>query len=77
MDDRAKLISILNEINPDLDYETADALVDDGDFSSLEVLTAVMEMESRFHITVDPADVTAEDFNSVDRMLALIEKSRG
>lgn len=76
MNNKEKLIKILMEINPDLDYEKETALVDDGLFDSLEVMTIVTEIDDRFHVEIDPDDVIAENFNSVETMLALIEKAQ-
>ena len=33
-----KLLDILNEINSDVDYEVCDTLIDDGLFSSLDIV---------------------------------------
>lgn len=74
MSNREKLLKILMDINPDIDYKKETSLVDDGLFDSLEVMTIVTEIDDRFHVEIDPDDVIAENFNSVEKMLALIEK---
>ena len=76
MSNKEKLMRILKEINPDIDYEKETSLVDDGLFDSLEVMTIVTEIDDRFHVEIDPDDVIAENFNSVEKMLALIEKEQ-
>lgn len=75
MDNRAKLMAILVEVNPDLDYERETALVDGGLFDSLEIMSIVMDLGDVFHIEIDPDDVVAENFNSADSILRLVEKS--
>lgn len=72
-----KLLRILNEINPDLDYTKESALVDDGLFDSLEVMSIVSEIEDSFHIQIEPDDVLACNFNSADAILELIKKYQG
>ena len=74
MEIREKLIAILTEINPDVDYEKETALVDNGIFDSLEIMSVVSDIEDGFHIEIDAEDVIAENFNSVKNMLELIEK---
>ena len=74
MDNKNKLISILKEIDPDVDYENEVALVDDGIFDSLEVMSIVVGISDAFHIEIDPNDVVAENFNSVQSILELIQK---
>ena len=76
MSNKEKLLKILMEINPDLDYEKETALVDDGLFDSLEVMTIVTEIDNRIHVEIDPDDVIAENFNSVETMLRLIENAQ-
>ena len=71
---KEKLLKILNEINPDLDYETETKLVEDELFDSLEVMSIVSELEDAFHIEIDPDDVIAENFNSVETILKVVEK---
>lgn len=75
MNNKKTLMRILMDINPDIDYENERALVDDGLFDSLEVMSIVTEIGERFHVDIDPDDVIAENFNSVDMILKLIEKS--
>lgn len=75
MSNRDKLMKILRDINPDLDYEKETALVDDGLFDSLEVMSIVTEIDDRFHVEIDPDDVIAENFNSLEMILKLIEKT--
>ena len=76
MSNKEKLVKILMDINPDIDYEKEISLVDDGLFDSLEVMTIVTEIEDRFHIDIDPDDVIAENFNSVEKILKIIKKNQ-
>lgn len=75
MGKKEKLLRILKEINPDVEYETETALVDDGIFDSLEVMTIVTDIEDVFRVSIDPEEVIAENFNSLEMMLKLIDKT--
>lgn len=76
MSNKEKLVKILKDINPDINYETETKLIDNGLFDSLEVMTIVTEIEERFHVEIDPDEVTAENFNSAEMMLKLINKGQ-
>ena len=76
MNSKEILKAILLDINPDLDYDKETALVDDGLFDSLEIMSIVTEIEERLHIEIDPDDVTAENFNSLEMILKLIKKNQ-
>ncbi len=49
-----KLMKILMDINPDVDYEKETSLVDDGIFDSLENFSIVTEIEEKFYVEIDP-----------------------
>lgn len=76
MDNKSKLLKILMEINPDINYEQEIFLVDDSLFDSLEIMAIVTEIESCFHIEINPDDIISENFNSLEMMLKLIERNQ-
>lgn len=49
-----KLIEILEEIQPDADYETCDTLIDDGILDSFAILSIVSELQDEFDISITP-----------------------
>ena len=69
---RERIRALLEEINPDIDYDLCESLVEDGELDSLQILTLVVSMEEEFHISIDPAEVNAENFNSLRLMTDLI-----
>lgn len=71
---KEKILKILKDINPDIDYDSETQLVEDGLFDSLEVMSIVSDLEDVFHIEIDPDDVVAENFNSVKTILKIVEK---
>ena len=76
MNNKDKLLHILMDINPDIDFETETALVDGGMFDSLEIMSLVTDICDYFHVDINPDDVIPENFNSLDAILATIEKNR-
>lgn len=73
---RETLIDILTDINPDIDFETADNLIDDNLLDSFDIVTLVGEMNDAFDISITVVDLIPENFNSVDAMLALADRLR-
>lgn len=69
-----ELLEILEELRPDVDFETETALIDDGILSSMDVVAIVSEVVDAFDIMVGVEHLIPENFNSVDGMIALIEK---
>lgn len=69
-----KLIEILKELHDDVDFETEEALVDDGILDSLDIVSLVTEIDSEFGVRIPPEEIIPENFNSASALMALIEK---
>lgn len=69
-----KLLEILEEIQPDADYETCETLIDDGILDSFDILSIVSELQDEFEITITPADIIPENFNSAKALRAMVER---
>ena len=68
---------ILEEINPDIDYEKEEKLVDDKLLDSLAILTLAMKLEETYNITLTPNELTAKNLNSAAAILNLIKRLQG
>lgn len=68
-----ELLDILNEINPDIDYETETNLIDGKKLDSLSILTLITEICETFDIEIGPKWMRNENFNSVGAMWTMIQ----
>ncbi len=73
---RAKIIEILTEICPGIDFEHETALIDDGLVDSLDIVSIVTELMDTFDVEINVEDLQPENFNSVDAMVELIERAQ-
>lgn len=71
---RETLLSILEDIVSDIDFESEKALIDDGLLESFDIVNLVSELNDEFDIEIRPKDLVAENFNNVDAMLEMIER---
>lgn len=69
-----KLLELLNDIRPDLDFEKEERLLDDNILDSFDVITVVSELNDAFGIKINIASLTPENLNSVKAMQKLIEQ---
>ena len=69
-----QLIEILKELHPDVDFETAEGLIDDGILDSLDMVTLVTEINDKFDVSIPAEEIIPENFNSAEALFALIEK---
>ena len=71
---KEQILEILNDINPDIDYETETALVDDDLLDSFELVSLVSELNNCFDIRITVVDFIPENFNSFSAITALVER---
>ena len=69
-----KLIEILEDIQPDADYENCTTLIDDGILESFAILSIVWELEDEFDISITPAEIIPENFNSAAALWAMVQR---
>lgn len=69
-----KLLEILEDIAPDVDFENCETLIDDGLLDSFAILTIVGELEEEFGVSVTPAEIIPENFNSAKALFAMIQR---
>lgn len=68
------LIEILEEIQPDVDYETCTDLIDGHRLDSLSILSLIAEIEDEFDITIPTVEIAPKNFNSAKAMWELITR---
>ena len=68
-----KLLGILKEVRPDVDFENETALIDNGILDSFDIISIVSEINDAFNVEISPADLEPENFNSAAAILQLIE----
>ncbi len=72
MDER--LIEILEEIQPEIDYETCTDIIDGHHLDSLSILSLVAELEEEYDITIPTVEIIPHNFNSAQNLWAMITR---
>jgi acyl carrier protein len=69
-----KLLNILNDLHPDVDFENNESLIDDGILDSLDIVSLVTEIYAEFDVTIPAEEIVPENFNSAKALMELIER---
>ena len=69
-----KLLKILKEIKPDVDFEKETDLIGRNILTSFDIIRLVMEISNEFDIEVSPLYIVPENFSSAQKIMELIEK---
>lgn len=69
-----KILEILKQINDSIEYEKESNLVDDGLFSSFDILQCVSAIEENYGVEVPMSEIRNENFNSLENISNMIER---
>lgn len=69
-----RLINILEELKPGINYETTENLIDGRYLDSLTILSLISEIEEEFDVEVPAVEIIPNNFNSAKNIYNLIQK---
>lgn len=69
-----KLMNILTELKPDVDFETEKGLIDNAILDSFDIVQLIGQLQDTFDIEISPAEILPENFNSAEALWAMIQK---
>lgn len=73
---REKVINILSELRPEFDFNDAVDYIEEGMLDSFDIINLVTALDEAFAISIDGIDVLPENFSTLDKIIALIEKNK-
>jgi len=68
-----QILDILADIVDD-DVESCTTLIDDGVLSSLDIIQLIGALNDEFDISIPATEIIPQNFNSVDAMVAMVER---
>lgn len=74
---KEKILSILNDMRPDIEFETEEGLISDGLLESFDLIQLIATLENEFGVEIGNKNITIENFDSYDRIVSLIERLQG
>ena len=69
-----ELLTILRELHPDIDFETATGLVEDSVLTSLDIVTIVTEVADRLDVNIPAEEILPENFDAAAALWQLIQR---
>ncbi len=61
-----KLVAILKQVKPDVDFENETGLISNGILDSLDIITIVNMLSDEFSCELDMSDLEPENMDSVE-----------
>jgi acyl carrier protein len=69
-----KILEIVGQIRPDVDFAAEQSLIDGGVLDSFDIVSIISDLNDEFDISIRITELKPENFNSVDAILALVER---
>ncbi len=69
-----KLLNILNELHPEVDFENCTNLVDDQILDSFDIISIIAEVGEQFDVVISAEDIVPENFNSITAIYELLQR---
>ncbi len=69
------ILKILSEIRPEFDFSESEDFIEEGLLDSFDIVSIIDALENEFGIVIDGLDVVPENFNTVESIVTLVNKS--
>ena len=71
---KEKLLALLNENFPEIDFTASQALVDDGILESIVLVEIISTISMELGSLIPYEEIVPDNFNSVEAMAAMLER---
>lgn len=69
-----ELIEILENLHPEVDFETCTTLIDDKILDSFDIITIISEINEEFDVVIPAEEIVPENFNSAQALYELVTR---
>lgn len=74
---KEKIIEILTDLRPEFDFtQEGINFIEEGMLDSFDLVALVTDLEQHFGVTIDGVDVVPENFETIEAMEQLINRSK-
>lgn len=69
-----RLLKVLHEVRPDIDFAACDDLVMGGRIESIDIVQIMAAISEEYDIDIPPREIKMKNFNSAQAILEMIER---
>ena len=69
-----ELLEILEDLHPEVDYDTETGLIDKAILDSFDIITIISEIADAFDVVVPAKEIIPENFNSAQALWNMITR---
>jgi len=68
------LLRILEDLHPEVDFESNKSLIDDKILDSFDIITLIAEISEEYDVKIPVDEIVPENFNSAEALYNLIQR---
>ncbi len=72
-----ELLTILEDLNPEVDFAEAEDLLEKGLLDSFDLVTLAAELDDRFGVEISAGELIPENFHSAAAIWAMVLRLQG
>lgn len=69
-----KLLEILEEIRPDVDFRIEQKMIDEGILDSFDIVSIISELNDEYDIAIRVNELSPENFNSAEAIMRMVQR---
>ena len=69
-----KLLSVLKDVNEEIDYENSNALIDNHLLNSFDIIQIVVALNEAYDIRIPASEIVPANFNSAQALYAMVQR---
>ena len=69
-----ELLEILENLHPEVDFDTCTTLIDDKILDSFDIITIISEINEEFDVVIPAEEIIPENFNSAQALYELVNR---
>ena len=70
----SELLEILENLHPEVDFDTCTTLIDDKILDSFDIITIISEINEEFDVVIPAEEIIPENFNSAQALHELVTR---
>lgn len=70
----SELLEILENLHPEVDFDTCTTLIDDKILDSFDIITIISEINEEFDVVIPAEEIVPENFNSAQALHELVTR---
>lgn len=72
---KSRILEILTQSNPKISMIKEENLLEKGLINSFEITHIIMELENTFNIEIEPDQIIADNFQTIDSIVNLVQNA--